>query len=45
MLTQDEGRLYTRWIQNRRRLDRTIRKMMSISKRLAPLILRRNAAP
>jgi hypothetical protein len=45
MLTDTEGRLYTEWIQNRRRLDRTIKKMMSLSKRLAPLLLRRSATP
>ena len=45
MLTEAEGRLYTEWIQNRRRLDRTITRMMSLSKRLAPLLLRRNATP
>lgn len=43
MLTEAEGRLYTAWIQNRRRLDVTIKKMLSLSKRLAPLLLRRNA--
>jgi len=45
MLTEAEGKLYTEWIQNRRRLDRTIRKMMSISKHLAPLLLRRSDSP
>ena len=45
MLTESEGRLYTEWIQNRRGLDKTIKKMMSLSKRLAPLLLRRNTTP
>jgi hypothetical protein len=45
MLTEAEGQLYTEWIQNRRRLDRTIKKMMSISKHLAPLLLRRADSP
>jgi len=45
MLTEAEGRLYTEWIHNRRRLDRTIKKMMSLSKRLAPLLLRRGPTP
>lgn len=44
-LTEAEGKLYTEWIQNRRRLDRTIKKMMSISKHLAPLLLRRSQLP
>lgn len=45
MLTESEGRLYTEWIQNRRGLDKTIKKMVSLSKRLAPLLLRRTASP
>ena len=45
MLSKAEGKLYTEWILNRRRLDRTIRKMMSISKHLAPLLLRRSDSP
>ena len=45
MLTEPEGRLYTAWIRNRRRLDRTIKKMMSLSQRLAPLLLHRNVTP
>lgn len=44
-LTEAEGKLYTEWIQNRRRLDRTIKRMMSLSKRLAPLLLRRRNVP
>jgi len=43
MLSEAEGRLYTEWIRNRRGLDRTIKRMMSLSKRLAPLLLRRHA--
>jgi hypothetical protein len=43
MLTEAEGRLYTEWIHNRRTLNKTIKKMMSFSKRLAPLLLRRTA--
>ena len=45
MLSEVEGRLYTEWIQNRRGLNRTVKKMMSLSKRLAPILLRRNAVP
>lgn len=45
MLTEAEGRLYTAWIQNRRNLDRTIKKMLEISQRIAPLVLRRNPTP
>lgn len=45
MLPETEGRLYTEWIQNRRRLDKTIKRMLSLSKRLAPLLLRRAATP
>lgn len=45
MLPDAEGRLYTEWIENRRRMDKTITKMRSLSKRLAPLLLRRAATP
>jgi hypothetical protein len=45
MLSEPEGRLYTQWIQNRRGLSRTIKKMMAMSKRLAPFLLRGAVTP
>lgn len=41
MLPDETGRLYTAWIKNRRRLDRTIRRMQAVSKRAAPLAIKR----
>jgi hypothetical protein len=41
MLAEQEGRLYTTWIRNRRKLDRTIRRMQAISRRAAPLLINR----
>lgn len=45
MLSEEEGKLYSAWIGNRRRLDRTIKKMLALSQRLAPIILRQHQAP
>ena len=45
MLSEEEGKLYSEWIQNRRRMDRTIKKMLVLSQRLAPILLRRPAVP
>ena len=39
MLSEEEGRLYMTWIHNRRQLDRTIEKMLRISKFVARLML------
>jgi len=39
MLSEEEGRLYMTWIENRRRLDRTMQRMIAISKKVALLIL------
>lgn len=45
MLSEEEGKLYMEWIQNRRRMDRTIKKMLALSQRMAPILLRRPAVP
>lgn len=39
MLSEEEGRLYMTWIENRRRPDRTIDRMLKISKLVARLML------
>lgn len=39
MLSPAEGRLYRCWMMNRRKLDRTIKQMMRLSERVAPLLL------
>lgn len=41
MLSEKEGRLYCEWIRNRRRLNQTIQKMLALSQRVAPLLIRR----
>lgn len=43
MLSEDEGKLYSEWIQNRQRLNRTIKRMLALSQRLAPILLHRPA--
>jgi hypothetical protein len=41
LLDPEEAELYEEWIQNRRRLDQIQRQMLAISKRVAPLMLRK----
>ena len=41
LLDPEEAELYEEWIQNRRRLDQIQRQMVAISKRVAPLMLRK----
>lgn len=41
LLDPEEAELYEEWIQNRRHLDKIQRKMLAISKRVAPLMLRK----
>jgi len=40
LLTPTEADLYEEWIRNRRRLDKIQRRMLSLSKKAAPLMLR-----
>lgn len=39
-LTLEEAEVVGEWIDNRRRLDRTMRELVSISKAMLPLVLR-----
>ncbi|MEW6282753.1 MAG: DUF6788 family protein [Candidatus Eremiobacterota bacterium] len=41
LLKPDEARLYLRWIANRRRLDRTVREMVEVSRGVAAVLLKR----
>jgi len=38
-LTPDQAKLYTQWIRNRRQLDRTLRKMRTVSEKVAAVLL------
>jgi hypothetical protein len=40
LLKPEEAALYEEWIQNRRRIERIQRKMLSLSRRVAPLLLK-----
>jgi hypothetical protein len=40
LLEDDQGELYIEWIQNRRAVERTLRKMRALSKKAAPVVLR-----
>lgn len=42
-LKPQEANLYEEWIENRRRLDKVQRKMIALSKKIAPLILEKEA--
>ncbi|MCI0484251.1 MAG: hypothetical protein L0Y78_06685 [candidate division NC10 bacterium] len=44
LLKPDEARLYLRWIANRRRLDRTVRAMLEVSRDVAAVLLSRSDA-
>jgi hypothetical protein len=39
LLRKEEARLYQKWIENRRRLDRTVQEMLETSRDAAALIL------
>jgi hypothetical protein len=41
LLTPEEADLYEEWIRNRRQLDKIQRRMLAISKKVAPLMLRK----
>jgi hypothetical protein len=41
LLKPDEARLYLRWIENRRRLDRTVQAMLEVSRDVAAVLLSR----
>ena len=45
MLTEAEGRLYLAWVENRKQLARTLKKMYALSERLAPVLLRQQSTP
>ncbi len=40
LLRSEEANLYEEWIRNRRMLEDTKRRMLSLSKKVAPLLLR-----
>ncbi len=42
-LTPEEAEIIGQWIENRRRLDATLKQMMQTSQRLLPLLLRQAA--
>jgi len=42
-LPPEEADLYEEWIENRRRMQAIIRKMLALSRTAAPLLLRRSA--
>jgi hypothetical protein len=43
LLTPEEAGLYLEWIENRHKLEQVQRKMFKLSRKLAPLLLRRGA--
>jgi len=44
LLSAEEAQLYEEWIENRRRLETLERKMLKLSKKVAPLLLRQRRA-
>jgi hypothetical protein len=44
LLDSEEARLYREWIENRRNLEQVQRRMLKLSRRVAPLLLRQRRA-
>ena len=44
LLKSEEAALYTEWIENRRNLEQVQRRMLELSRKVAPLLLRQRRA-
>ncbi|MBD3160638.1 MAG: hypothetical protein GF328_00845 [Candidatus Latescibacteria bacterium] len=42
-LSMEEAEVVREWIENRRRLDRTVKELVSISKEMLPVVLEQKA--
>ena len=44
LVSKDEGRIYMSWVGNRQRMRKTLKRMVLVTEKMAPLMLRRDVA-